>query len=341
MRAVSSVIITLFTVSAALLCSFAPSAFAGPEGDRYASIAVDADSQDILHARQIDALRYPASLTKMMTLYLAFDAIEAGRLDLNDPLPVSARAAAAPPTKLGLRAKQSISLHEAIQALAVKSSNDVAIVIAEAIGGTEENFAHIMNAKAQSLGMSATQYRNASGLPNSEQVTTARDQAKLADALLRHHKKYYHYFGQKSFYWKGASLNNHNSLLGTVEGVDGFKTGYTRASGFNLTISAQRNGRRIIAVVLGGATGTARDQHMARLIDRSFEVINERPAHIAIAAPDTNFIRQIVREPAPLQAFEIRGRRGENVHLVTGEGASGSVCRAVTGQDETCLIVPQ
>lgn len=341
MRALLSATIIMLTSYGALFSGLTPAALAGPEGERYASISVDADSQDILHARQIDALRYPASLTKMMTLYLAFDALDARRLDLNDALPVSAKAAAAPPTKLGLKAKQSLTLHDAIQALAVKSSNDVAIVIAEAIGGTEENFALLMNAKAQSLGMMATHYKNASGLPNSKQVTTARDQAKLADALLRHHKKYYHYFGQESFYWKGQRLKNHNSLLSSVQGVDGFKTGYTRASGFNLTISAQRNGRRIIAVVLGGASGMARDQHMARLIDRSFDVIGNRPTHIAITAPDTNFIRQTVREPTPLQAFEMRGRQGENMHIITGDGASSAVCRAVASTDKSCLIIPQ
>jgi len=269
---------------------------------RYASIAVDADSREVLHAREIDALRYPASLTKMMTLFIVFDAIEAGNISLDDAMTVSPNAAAQPPVKLGLKSGQRIKLHDAVQALAVKSSNDVAVVLAEHIAGSETNFAAMMNQKALNLGMNRTRYSNASGLPDPQQVTTARDQAKLADRLLRVHRRHYHYFGQKSFTWRGRTLRNHNTLLDSVEGVDGFKTGYTRDSGYNLTISAQREGRRIIAVVMGGASGKSRDRHMAKLVDKAFGVIglspvaiSAQPQLVATSLPDAGAIVKTAR----------------------------------------------
>ncbi len=288
--------------------------YAGPGANRYASIAVDADSREVLHARQIDAPRYPASLTKMMTLYLVFDAIDRGDLALSDKMTVSRNAAAAQPVKLGLRAGQTLTVHKAIQALAVKSSNDVAIVIAEHIGGTEDNFAMMMTARAKSLGMNHTTYMTASGLPHPAQLTTARDQAKLADQILVNHRKYYHYFGQQSFVYKGRTLRNHNRLLGRVDGVDGFKTGYTNASGYNLTISAQRDGRRIIAVVLGGASTTARNQHMERLIDRAFEVQAQKPALIAMTQPQT----QLAAYTGAPRVFNLRGRGAVTRQVVLG-----------------------
>lgn len=307
----------LFALSA-LLWAAAPQAGAqtAPVLDgRYASIAVDADSREILHARKIDALRYPASLTKMMTLYLVFDAIEAGDVSLDDKIRVSQTAAAQPPVKLGLRAGQKITLHDAVQALAVKSSNDVAVVLAEHIAGSEARFARLMTEKAQSLGMSRTVYRNASGLPDPYQITTTRDQAKLADNLLRIHRRHYHYFGQETFNYKGRTLRNHNTLLGSVAGVDGFKTGYTRDSGYNLTISAARSGRRIIAIVMGGASGASRDRHMAQLIDRAFGVIGLSPAVIS-AQPE--LITASVQS-APAQTFTLRGKNKKTVRVVTGK----------------------
>lgn len=278
---------------------------------RYASIAVDADSREILHAREIDALRYPASLTKMMTLYLVFDAIEARQVSLDDRMTVSANASAQPPVKLGLKRGAQISLHDAVQALAVKSSNDVAVVLAEHIAGSEINFAAQMTRKARALGMTRTTYKNASGLPDPDQVTTARDQAKLADNLLRVHRRHYHYFGQETFTWKGRTLRNHNTLLGNVAGVDGFKTGYTRDSGYNLTISAQREGRRIIAIVLGGASGKSRDRHMAQLVDRAFDVIGVTP--VAISAQPS--LLAASTGPASVQAFTLRGKNKKQCAL--------------------------
>jgi len=305
-------------ILAAILCVLCcPAQAYSPDVEgRYASIAVDADSREILHAREIDALRYPASLTKMMSLFIVFDAIEAGRIKLDDRMTVSANAAAQPPVKLGLHAGQTIRVHDAVQALAVKSSNDIAVVLAEHIAGSEDAFAAMMTQKARNLGMTRTHYRNASGLPDPLQVTTARDQAKLADNLLRTHRRHYHYFGQERFTWKGRTLRNHNTLLGTVQGVDGFKTGYTRDSGYNLTISAQRDGRRIIAVVMGGASGKSRDQHMAKLVDKAFSVIGLSPAAIT-AQPK---LITAATQSAPVQAFTLRGKNKQKVRVVTGAG---------------------
>ncbi len=300
-----------------IVACFAVPAHAGPDGKRYASIAVDGDSREILHARQIDALRYPASLTKMMTLYLVFDAIERGDLSLSDKLTVSRRATRVEPVKLGLRAGETITVHQAIQALTVKSSNDVAVVLAERLGGSEEQFALMMTQKAQALGMDSTTYKTASGLPHPQQLTTARDQAKLADQLLVHHRKYYHYFGQQTFLWRGRMLRTHNALLGKVDGVDGFKTGYTHASGYNLTISAQRDGRRIIAVVMGGASNTARNQHMERLVDRAFTVQAKKPGLIASASPQLTQAAYT----GPAKVFTIRGRGATTRRVVLGQNA--------------------
>ncbi len=304
-------------VATVIVACFAVPAHAGPDGKRYASIAVDADSREILHARQIDAPRYPASLTKMMTLYLVFDAIERGELSLSDKLTVSRRATRVEPVKLGLRAGETITVHQAIQALTVKSSNDVAVVLAERLGGTEEQFAVMMTQKAQSLGMDSTTYKTASGLPHPQQLTTARDQAKLADQLLNNHRKYYHYFGQQTFMWRGRMLRTHNALLGKVDGVDGFKTGYTNDSGYNLTISAQREGRRIVAVVLGGASNTARNQHMERLVDRAFTVQAQKPQIMASAQPQLTQAAYT----GPAKVFTIRGRGATTRRVVLGQSA--------------------
>lgn len=260
-----------------MLCMAAGPAFAqAPK--RYASIVVDADTQEIIHARQIDGQRFPASLTKVMTLYLTFDALDAGTLSLSDKLTASRKAALTPPVEIGLKTGQTITVEQAIQALTVRSANDAAVVLAEHLGGSEQAFADMMTAKARSLQMQRTIFKTANGLPHPDQTTTARDMAKLATAALTHHRRYYHYFGQKTFTWKGRTFKNTNSLLHGVDGVDGFKTGYTNASGYNLIISAQRNGRRIVAVVLGGASGKSRDQHMRDLIDRSFKVVEQSPA---------------------------------------------------------------
>ena len=245
---------------------------------RYASIIVDMDNQEIVHARKIDEARYPASLTKIMTLYLTFDALNQGKLRIDQKLPVSRYAAQQPATKLGLKAGSSILVRDAINAMIVRSSNDVAIVLAEAISGSELEFSRLMTHRARELGMMRTNFKNPHGLPNNEHISTARDMAKLAHALIRDHRTFYHLFSQKSFTFRGKTYKSTNKLLSDNIGVDGLKTGYTRASGYNLTISAERQGRRLIAIVLGGASGKSRDQHMRDLIQRGFDVILKTPA---------------------------------------------------------------
>jgi D-alanyl-D-alanine carboxypeptidase len=232
----------------------------------YAAMVVDVKTGRVLHADNEDALRHPASVTKVMTLYLLFEQLERGKLSLDTPLRVSANAARQAPSKLGLQPGETIEVEDAIKAIVTKSANDVAVVIAENLAGSEEEFAEMMTRKARALGMSRTVYHNASGLPDPEQVTTARDLTILARAIQDRFPKYYPYFQTRVFHYAGAAHRNHNKLLGRVEGVDGIKTGYTRASGFNLMTNARTEDRHIVAVVLGGRSGPARDQIMANLV---------------------------------------------------------------------------
>jgi D-alanyl-D-alanine carboxypeptidase len=219
-----------------------------------------------LSSEDPDGLRYPASLTKMMTLYLVFEALESGRIKLNTRVPVSANAAAEQPSKLGIRKGTSFTVEQGIMALVTRSANDCATAFGEFLGGTEARFGKMMTAKARQLGMTRTVYYNAHGLPDARQVTTARDQARLGVALRRDFPQYYGYFSTRSFKYGRQVIGNHNRLLGNVAGVDGIKTGYTRASGFNLVTSAQLDGRSIVAVVMGGRTGGSRDAKMRKLV---------------------------------------------------------------------------
>ena len=220
---------------------------------KYAGIVIDAKTGKTLYAHDADAQRYPASLTKMMTLYLVFEALERGKIRLDTRVKFSANAAKEPPTKLGVGTGKSITVEQVIYALVTKSANDASTAIAEHLGGSEAKFAKMMTAKARSLGMSKTTFRNAHGLPNSGQVTTARDMAKLGIALREHYPRQYKYFSARSFKFGDTTMGNHNRLLGTVRGVDGIKTGYTRASGFNLVSSVVDRDRSIVAVVPGVA----------------------------------------------------------------------------------------
>ncbi|TYO67749.1 D-alanyl-D-alanine carboxypeptidase [Bradyrhizobium hipponense] len=238
---------------------------------KFASIIVDGNSGAVLQATSPDGLRHPASLTKIMTLYLLFERLESGKMKLDTEMPVSQHAAEQDPTKLNLRPGQTIRVEDAIKGLVTRSANDAAVVIAEAIGGEEDDFAQMMTRKARALGMSKTVYRNASGLPNDEQVTTARDQATLGRAIQERFPRYYRYFSTASFNFRGQSIRNHNHLLGSVEGVDGIKTGYTRASGFNLVTSMRRGNRHLIGVVLGGRSGGSRDAIMRNLLAENLE----------------------------------------------------------------------
>ncbi len=232
-------------------------------------LIVDANSGRELLSDRPDELRHPASLTKLMTLYLTFAALDSGRLSLGDALPVSTNALNAQPTKMGL-AGGMVVVRDAVMGLVTRSANDAAVVLGEALGGDEENFARLMTQKARQLGMSSTVFRNASGLPNREQVTTARDLARLANALLRDFPHYYPVFSVQTYSYRGRPLENHNRMLASYAGADGLKTGYTAASGFNLVMSAMRDNRRLIGVVMGGDTAFQRDRLMAELMDRGF-----------------------------------------------------------------------
>jgi D-alanyl-D-alanine carboxypeptidase len=237
----------------------------------FASIIVDGNSGATLSANNPDALRHPASLTKIMTLYLLFERLDAGKLKLDSEMDVSEHASEQAPTKLGLRPGQTIKVEDAIKGLVTRSANDAAVVIAEAIAGDEDDFAKLMTRKARSLGMTRTVYRNASGLPDDAQVTTARDQSTLGRAIQDRFPRHYRYFSISAFNYHGQSIRNHNRLLGNVEGVDGIKTGYTRASGFNLVTSMRRGNRHLVGVVLGGRSGGSRDATMRNLLAENLE----------------------------------------------------------------------
>ncbi len=239
------------------------------------------NSGDVLFERYPDAKRYPASLTKMMTLYLLFDELEAGRLTLDSELTVSAQAAGQPPSKLGVVSGSKIDVETAIEALVVKSANDVAVTVAEGISGSEWKFAQAMTTKAQALGMRNTTFKNASGLPNSRQMTTARDLATLSQRLVQDHPDYFHYFNTLEFAWNGRTYRTHNSLIRTYEGADGLKTGYTQRSGFNLATTAEREGTRLIGVVLGGRSVRTRDAHMKEILTAAFSDVSANPMLIA------------------------------------------------------------
>lgn len=258
----------LFRAMWVVLCCFSAAwtAPAPPPSPQYAAIVVDANTGKTIFARNADASRYPASLTKMMTLYLLFEALEKGQLRLTSQLPVSHHAQNQPPCKIYLKAGTTISVRDAILALAVKSANDVAVVVAEALGKSEQNFAQMMTRKAHALGMRATTFGNASGLPKGHRHSTARDLAKLAHALHKNFPQFYHYFGTKEFRYKGNVYRNHNKLVGTLDGCDGLKTGFTNAAGSCLAASLTREGQRVFAVVLGCRSQQSRNDHMRDLL---------------------------------------------------------------------------
>lgn len=235
--------------------------------ERYAAIVVDANDGRVLYQVHADQRRFPASLTKMMTVLVLFDALDAGRITKSTPIPVSEFARARPPTKIGFARGGSIDVDTAIRALIIRSANDVASAVAEFLGGTEERFGEMMTARGRELGLRETVFRNASGLPDSGQVTTARDMAVLALVLRRRYPHHYHYFANRSFTYAGREIRGHNELLGRVPGVDGLKTGFIRASGFNLATSMMRGGRSVVGVVMGGENAASRNQHMERLLE--------------------------------------------------------------------------
>lgn len=266
---------------------------------RHAAIIVDANSGAVLHEQAADELRHPASLTKMMTLYMTFELIELGRLSYTTKIKVTQEAAAAAPTKLDLEPGEQIALIDAMKALVTKSANDMAIAIAQAIGGSEANFARLMTEKAHALGMKSTVFRNASGLPDDEQVTTARDMVTLALRLQDDFPKHYYLFGLRSFTYNGETYRNHNTLLNSYRGTDGIKTGYTHASGFNLVASVKRDGRHLIGAIFGGETAAARNAHLRVLLDRAFlRAATEKTRKVRPTAPPLVAKAKPAREPA-------------------------------------------
>ena len=277
----------------------------------FASIIVDGNSGATLSASNPDASRHPASLTKIMTLYLLFERLDAGKMKLDTEMEVSEHASEQAPTKLGLRPGQSIRVEDAIKGLVTRSANDAAVVIAEAIAGDEDNFAKLMTRKARGLGMTRTVYRNASGLPDDEQVTTARDQSTLGRAIQDRFPRYYRYFSTVAFNYHGQSIRNHNRLLGSVEGVDGIKTGYTRASGFNLVTSMRRGNRHLVGVVLGGRSGGSRDAIMRNLLAENLEKAATKRTVAAIternAADATADVAQAEAESRPTPMVQAQG----------------------------------
>lgn len=259
------------------------------ENPKYASLVMDAETGRILSSRYSTKSLHPASLTKMMTMLLAFEALDRGEVRKDTRIRVSKYAASMVPSKLGLKVGSTIKLEHAIKVLATKSANDIAVAVAEHLGKTESRFAQGMTTRARTIGMKKTRFKNASGLHHPDQVTTARDMALLARYILRRHPHQYKYFSTRSFSYQGKTYKNHNKLLATYQGMDGFKTGYINASGFNLVASAQRNGRRLIGVVFGGRSGATRNAHMAEIMDAGFnKVKNSRTAsYVQKATPPT------------------------------------------------------
>ena len=277
----------------------------------FSSIIVDGNSGATLSANNPDASRHPASLTKIMTLYLLFERLDAGKMKLDTEMEVSTYASQQAPTKLGLRPGQTIRVEDAIKGLVTRSANDAAVVIAEAIAGDEGDFARQMTRKARTLGMTRTVYRNASGLPDDNQVTTARDQSMLGRAIQDRFPRYYRYFSTVAFNYRGHSIRNHNRLLGNVEGVDGIKTGYTRASGFNLVTSMRRGNRHLVGVVLGGRSGGSRDAIMRNLLAENLDKASTKRTVAAIierSASDANAdVAEAEAESRPTRTVQAQG----------------------------------
>ena len=276
----------------------------------FAAIVVDANSGRTLYSVADNEPRHPASITKVMTLYLLFEQLEKGTMTMQTRIPVSEHAAAQEPSKLGIPAGGSVAVEDAIKAIVTRSANDIAVAVAEAIGGDEKSFALMMTRKARALGMANTYYVNASGLPDDRQITSARDLATLGRAMEERFPRYFRYFSTHQFEYAGQTIGNHNHLLGRVDGVDGIKTGYTRASGFNLLTSVHRDGRSLVAVVMGGRSAPSRDGIMENLIEdhiaeastvHTADMVAEADAPVA-AAPT---VMQAPRIPAPIVAAKV------------------------------------
>jgi D-alanyl-D-alanine carboxypeptidase (penicillin-binding protein 5/6) len=321
--------LALTTAGLATLATALPGAPAGAQSPfgvprsepKTTAIVMDAASGEVLYDERADSVRYPASVTKVMTLYLAFEALAAGRLHLDDQVVVSPLAAAQPATKLGLRAGETISVRDAMDAMAVHSANDMAVAMAEKIGGTASRFAAMMTLKAQQLGMNNTRYVNPNGLPDNRQVTSAHDIAILTRAVLHDYPQYYSFFSQQTFTYRGHTMVNTNHLLGKMPGVDGLKTGFTNAAGFNLDASAVRNGHRLIAVVMGSSSGAVRNANVEGLLLTGFDVEDRRDHGEKIASTQAFF------EHAPYGEGAVRYARAETadpIDLILNRNAQGA-----------------
>jgi D-alanyl-D-alanine carboxypeptidase (penicillin-binding protein 5/6) len=305
---------------------------------RYAAIVVDASSGEVLYAKRADDLRYPASITKIMTLYLTFEALSTGRLKPTDLVPVSAHASAQMPSKSPLRPGDSLTVDEAIRIVAVHSANDIAVALAEKIGGSESRFAALMTLRAQELGMANTRFVNANGVPDSRQVTTARDIAILSRAVMRDYPQYYGYFGLEECVLRGKLYTNHNHLL-REPGYDGFKTGFTNAAGYNLSASAVRDGRRLITVVLGGSSAATRDDNVQTLMNAGFDVLKKR------ALGERTTIAANIAEPddsGPIQQSIEQGDGGNQGSLsaVVVDSLHGARDQLAEGEQQSPISAP-
>ncbi|MEH6527596.1 MAG: D-alanyl-D-alanine carboxypeptidase [Sneathiella sp.] len=330
---------------------------------RYAALVMDSRTGEILYSRNADTKLYPASLTKIMTLYMTFDALNRGRLRLDQRLSVSARAAGQAPTKLRLKKGGTITVRDAVFALITKSANDAATVLAEGMAKTEQAFALKMTATAKRLGMRRTSFRNASGLPNRRQKSTARDMALLGAALIHEFPQYYHFMAMEKFNYKGRNYKNHNNLLKKYKGADGIKTGYIRASGFNLVASAKRGNHRLVGVIFGGRTAKSRDKHMATLLDRSFAMIEKaspssvplpayKPALIALGSPHSNPQSKSKPKAKPIQVAEVitsapepalvkKPAKVSGIKVVKGGSASSKSVTTITAATDELTIIEE
>lgn len=297
------------TIAGSIVCLGLLAPQQAAANSKYAAFVYDVNTGKTLFSRHADKRRFPASLTKMMTLYVLFEEIQAGRYNLGSRLKISRTAASRPPSKLGLRPGSTITVKSAILSLVTKSANDIAAAIAENISGSEANFGKRMTRTARKLGMKSTTFRNASGLPNSKQHTTARDMMRLGLALQKNFPSYYRYFNTTSFKYAGRSYRNHNRLLRRVKGVDGIKTGYTRASGFNLVANVRTGNRHIIAVVMGGKTGRSRDAHMRQLIARYLPKAKRRRGGSALIASAASAPVVLANVPQPIVKPTLAGAK--------------------------------
>lgn len=316
----------LMALVVTILLAFACNPAQAAKNQKYASFVMDADTGLILHQRYADKSLHPASLAKAMTLMLVFDELRSGQLRMHDRVYMSRHAATMIPSKLDIPPGSSIMVEDAIYALVTKSANDVAVALAERVGGTEQRFAYLMTKKAHAIGMTRTRFYNASGLHDPRQVTTARDMAKMGQYLINTYPDYYEYFSTKSFTYKGKTYRNHNRLMSTYKGMDGLKTGYIRASGFNLVASAKRGNRRLIGVVFGGRSSYTRNEHMASILDRGFARLNT-----VIAAAETN-----APTPERKPAYAVQ----QVAHNVVKISPSGKVIASERGSQQFASLNP-